>query len=116
LDFFAGVAVASLGHGHPRFVAALMEQLERLVVGSFTSEVRLRLMKLLASLAPGALRRTQLYSGGAEAVEAALRLAKAYTKKHEGVGFWGGLHGKKGGVNGLIGAGWKSGRGTWACC
>jgi len=111
LDFFAGVAVASLGHGHPRFVAALMEQLERLVVGSFTSEVRLRLMKLLASLAPGALRRTQLYSGGAEAVEAALRLAKAYTKKHEVVGFWGGFHGKTGGVIGLIGDEWKQGWG-----
>jgi 4-aminobutyrate aminotransferase-like enzyme len=111
LDFFAGVAVASLGHAHPRFVAALTRQLERLVVGSFTSEVRLRLVRLLASLAPGALQRTQLYSGGAEAVEAAIRLAKAYTKKHEIVGFWGGFHGKTGGVIGLIGDEWKQGWG-----
>ncbi|MBI4514675.1 MAG: aspartate aminotransferase family protein [Deltaproteobacteria bacterium] len=107
LDFFAGVAVASLGHSHPRFVAALTRQLKRLAVGSFTSEPRLRLMKLLAELAPGALKRTQLYSGGAEAVEAAIRLAKAYTKKHEVVGFWGGFHGKTGGVIGLIGDEWK---------
>jgi len=111
LDFFAGVAVASLGHSHPRFVAALTEQLQNLVVGSFTSEVRLRLVKLLASLAPGRLSRTQLYSGGAEAVEAAIRLAKAYTKKHEVVGFWGGFHGKTGGVIGLIGDEWKKGWG-----
>ena len=111
LDFFAGVAVASLGHSHPRFVAALTEQLRGLVVGSFTSEVRLRLVKLLASLAPGGLSRTQLYSGGAEAVEAAIRLAKAYTKKHEVVGFWGGFHGKTGGVIGLIGDQWKQGWG-----
>jgi 4-aminobutyrate aminotransferase / (S)-3-amino-2-methylpropionate transaminase / 5-aminovalerate transaminase len=111
LDFFAGVAVASLGHAHPRFVAALTEQLQGLVVGSFTSEVRLRLVKLLASLAPGQLSRTQLYSGGAEAVEAAIRLAKAYTKKHEVVGFWGGFHGKTGGVIGLIGDEWKQGWG-----
>jgi len=111
LDFFAGVAVASLGHGHPRFVAALTEQLQGLVVGSFTSEVRLRLVKLLASLTPGRLSRTQLYSGGAEAVEAAIRLAKAYTKKHEVVGFWGGFHGKTGGVIGLIGDEWKQGWG-----
>ncbi len=111
LDFFAGVAVASLGHSHPRFVAALTSQLARLAVGSFTSEVRLRLMKLLASLAPGDVRRTQLYSGGAEAVEAAVRLAKAYTKKHELVGFWGGFHGKTGGVIGLIGDEWKQGWG-----
>ena len=64
-------------------------------------------MKLLAELAPGAIRRTQLYSGGAEAVEAAIRLAKAYTKKYEVVGFWGGFHGKTGGVLGLIGDEWK---------
>jgi 4-aminobutyrate aminotransferase-like enzyme len=107
LDFFAGVAVASLGHAHPRFVAAMTSQIQRLAVGSFTSEPRLQLMKLLAELAPGAITRTQLYSGGAEAVEAAIRLAKAYTKKHEVVGFWGGFHGKTGGVIGLIGDEWK---------
>jgi 4-aminobutyrate aminotransferase/(S)-3-amino-2-methylpropionate transaminase len=107
LDFFAGVAVASLGHSHPRFVKALTHQIERLAVGSFTSAPRLQLLKLLAELAPGAIKRTQLYSGGAEAVEAAIRLAKAYTKKHEVVGFWGGFHGKTGGVVGLIGDEWK---------
>ena len=107
LDFFAGVAVASLGHSHPRFVAGLVNQIQRLAVGSFTTEPRLALLKLLAELAPGALRRTQLYSGGAEAVEAAIRLAKSYTKKHEVVGFWGGFHGKTGGVMGLIGDEWK---------
>ncbi len=107
LDFFAGVAVASLGHSHPRFVAALVNQVERLTVGSFTTEPRAMLLKLLAELAPGALQRTQLYSGGAEAVEAAIRLAKSYTKNHEVVGFWGGFHGKTGGVMGLIGDEWK---------
>jgi len=107
LDFFAGVAVASLGHSHPRFVAGLVNQIQRLAVGSFTNEPRLALLKLLAELAPGALKRTQLYSGGAEAVEAAIRLAKSYTKKHEVVGFWGGFHGKTGGVMGLIGDEWK---------
>src|SRR5262252_10096991 len=64
-------------------------------------------MKLLAEVAPGSLRRTQLFSSGAEAVEAAIRLAKAYTKKFEVVGFWGGFHGKTGGVIGLIGDQWK---------
>lgn len=107
LDFFAGVAVASLGHTHPRFVKALTRQLERVAVGSFTTEPRLALLKLLAEIAPGALKRTQLYSSGAEAVEAAVRLAKSFTKKHEIVGFWGGFHGKTGGVMGLIGDEWK---------
>lgn len=107
LDLFAGVAVASLGHSHPRFVEALTRQLSRLAVGSFTTINRLRLLQLIAELAPGNLRRTQLYSGGAEAVEAAIRLAKAFTGKFEVVGFWGGFHGKTGGVMGLIGDPWK---------
>ena len=107
LDFFAGVAVASIGHSHPRFVRAMQAQLEKSVVGSFTTAPRLKLLELLARIAPGDLSRTQLYSGGAEAVEAAIRLAKSYTKKFEVVGFWGGFHGKTGGVMGLIGDSWK---------
>ncbi len=107
LDFFAGVAVASLGHSHPRYVRAMQAQLEKSIVGSFTSAPRLKLLQLLAELAPGDVARTQLYSGGAEAVEAAIRLAKSYTKKFEVVGFWGGFHGKTGGVIGLIGDSWK---------
>jgi 4-aminobutyrate aminotransferase-like enzyme len=45
-----------------------------------------------------------MFSGGAEAVEAALRLAKSATKKYEFIGFWGGFHGKTGGVAGFLAA------------
>jgi 4-aminobutyrate aminotransferase-like enzyme len=111
IDFFAGVTVASLGHSHPHYITALETQLRRLTVGSFTTETRVRLVQRLASLTPGELKRVQFYSSGAEAVEAALRLAKAYTKKHEVVGFWGGFHGKTGGILGLIGDSAKQGWG-----
>jgi 4-aminobutyrate aminotransferase-like enzyme len=103
IDFHAGVTVASLGHAHPRLCHALETQLRQLMVGSFTTVNRYRLLATIASLTPGDLTKTQLYSGGAEAVEAALRLARAYTNKHEVVGFWGGFHGKTGRVMGLIG-------------
>jgi 4-aminobutyrate aminotransferase-like enzyme len=103
IDFFAGVAVASLGHSHPRWVSAMEAQIRRISVGSFTTENRLAFLKKLASVTPGKLNRVQLYSGGAEAVEAAVRLAKSYTKQYEVVGFWGGFHGKTAGVMGLIG-------------
>jgi len=103
LDFMAGVAVCSLGHSHPKYIAAIKKQLEKVTVASFTTENRLTLLRLLASLTPPGLNKIQLYSGGAEAVEAALRLAKSYTKKFEVLGFWGGFHGKTGGVLGLIG-------------
>lgn len=107
LDFMAGVAVCSLGHSHPKYVAALKEQLDKVSVGSFTTENRVRLLRLIAALTPEGLDRTQLYSGGAEAVEAAIRLAKSYTQKFEILGFWGGFHGKTGGVLGLIGDAFK---------
>lgn len=103
LDFMAGVAVCSLGHCHPKYVQALKSQLDRVSVGSFSTENRVKLLRLIASLTPNGLTRTQLYSGGAEAVEAAIRLAKSYTKKFEVLSFWGGFHGKTGGVLGLIG-------------
>lgn len=111
LDFMAGVCVASLGHSHPRWVSAISHQASQLAIGSFTSEARLNLLKLLASLLPDPLHRVQFYSGGAEAVESAIRLAKAKTGKFEVVSFWGGFHGKTGGVLSLIGDPFKRGWG-----
>ncbi len=107
IDFIAGVAVGSLGHCHPRYAKALQEQLEKITFGSFSTENRIKFLKLLSSLLPGKLKKTQLYSSGAEAVESALRLAKSYTKKYEVVAFWGGFHGKTGGVLSLLGDNFK---------
>lgn len=103
IDFFAGVGVASLGYNHPRYVSAVERQLSMNHVGSFASRTRAELSELLASISIGGLTRTQYYSSGAEAVEAALRLAKSHTKKNEFIGFWGGFHGKTLGVLGLLG-------------
>jgi 4-aminobutyrate aminotransferase-like enzyme len=107
LDFIAGIGVGSVGHCHPHYVEALKRQVERLTFGSFTTEVRTRFLDLLASLTPPGLTRIQLFSGGAEAVEAAFRLAKSATKRFEFIGFWGGFHGKTGGVLGLLGDDFK---------
>ncbi len=111
VDLLAGVGVASLGYAHPRWVAAMQHQVARCHVGSFTTEHRAALVKLLAEVTPGDLRRTQFYSSGAEAVEAALRLAKARTGRTEFVGFWGGFHGKTGGVLPLLSGSFKHGLG-----
>ena len=113
IDFIAGIGVGSVGHCHPHYVESLKRQLERLTFGSFTTETRARFLTLLAGLTPEGLTRIQLFSGGAEAVEAALRLAKAATGKHEVVGFWGGFHGKTGGVLGLLGSEFKHGLGPF---
>ena len=111
LDFMAGVGVASVGHGHPRYARMVAEQVAKVSAGSFTSRHRLDFLKKLSRVAPEGLTRTQLYSSGAEAVEAAVRLAKSRTKKYEIVGFWGGFHGKTGGVLGVSGDKFKHGYG-----
>jgi len=107
IDLLAGVGVASLGYAHPKFVRAISEQVAKVHVGSFTSAHRSELVKLIADIAPGDLSRTQFYSSGAEAVESAFRLAKAYTGKSEFIGFWGGFHGKTAGVLPLLSGSFK---------
>jgi 4-aminobutyrate aminotransferase-like enzyme len=107
IDFIAGIAVGSVGHCHPHYVEALKRQAERLTFGSFTTETRARFLELVASVTPEGLSRIQLFSGGAEAVEAGLRLARAATHRHEVISFWGGFHGKTGGVLGLLGSDFK---------
>jgi 4-aminobutyrate aminotransferase-like enzyme len=107
IDFIAGIAVGSIGHCHPHYVEALKRQVERITFGSFTTETRAKFLDLLASVTPEGLTRIQMFSGGAEAVEAALRLASAATGKGEVLGFWGGFHGKTGGVLPLLGSEFK---------
>jgi len=107
IDFIAGISIGSVGHCHPDYVEALKQQVEKLTFGSFTTEARSRFLELVASVLPAGLTRIQMFSGGAEAVEAALRLAKVATGKDEILGFWGGFHGKTGGVLGLLGSDFK---------
>lgn len=114
LDMVAGIGVASLGYGHPDWAKAVGEQAAKTAVGSFTTPHRLNFLRTLASVTPKGLTRCQLYSSGAEAVEAALRLAKSRTGKFEVVGFWGGFHGKTSGVLGLLNDGFKNGYGATA--
>ncbi len=113
IDFIAGIAVGSVGHCHPHYVKALQEQAAKLTFGSFTTEVRAKFLDLLGSVTPEGLTRIQLFSGGAEAVEAAFRLAKSVTKKFEFVGYSGAFHGKTGGVLPLLWGDFKEGLGPF---
>jgi 4-aminobutyrate aminotransferase-like enzyme len=108
LDFIGGINVNALGHAHPKMVAAVQEQAGKISVGSFTSRPRVELAERLAAAPPApGVHRLQLYSGGAEAVESALRLAKCHTGKYEFVSFWGGFHGKTMGALSLMGSSFK---------
>jgi 4-aminobutyrate aminotransferase/(S)-3-amino-2-methylpropionate transaminase len=113
IDFIAGIAVGSVGHCHPHYVARLKEQAEKLTFGSFTTEVRAKFLELLASVTPPGLTRIQLFSSGAEAVEAAFRLAKSATRRYEFIGYTGAFHGKTGGVLPLLWGNFKVGLGPF---
>lgn len=81
LDASGGAAVSCLGHAHPTVIAALHAQLDSLTYAHtsfFTSEPAERLAQRLVDQAPAGLDRVYLVSGGSEAVEAALKLARQY--------------------------------------
>ncbi|MCT7664235.1 aspartate aminotransferase family protein [Shinella kummerowiae] len=81
IDASGGAAVSCLGHAHPAVLAALHEQLDRLAyahTGFFTSEAAEGLADLLIEDAPAGLGHVYLVSGGSEAVEAALKMARQY--------------------------------------
>jgi 4-aminobutyrate aminotransferase-like enzyme len=108
LDFIGGIAVGALGHSHPTWVEAIQRQAGRAAVGSLTSEARVELFERFARHPPAnGVHRLQMYSGGAEAVESALRLAKSHTGKYEFVSCWGGFHGKTMGALSLMGSTFK---------
>lgn len=81
LDASGGAAVSCLGHGHPDVLAAMHKQLDALAYAHtafFTTEVAERLADRLIEDAPAGLSRVYLVSGGSEAIEAALKMARQY--------------------------------------
>ncbi|MDP4908081.1 MAG: aspartate aminotransferase family protein [Burkholderiaceae bacterium] len=81
IDASGGAAVSCLGHAHPDVLAAMHAQIDKLAyahTGFFTSEVTEALADHLIEHAPGDLSEVYFVSGGSEAVEAALKLARQY--------------------------------------
>lgn len=81
LDFSSQVMNVNVGHGHPKIIAAIKEQADRLLYAapSFATEVRGRLGEALAEIAPGDLSKSFFTLGGAEANENAIKLARMVT-------------------------------------
>ncbi|RUU71925.1 aspartate aminotransferase family protein [Mesorhizobium sp. M2C.T.Ca.TU.009.01.2.1] len=97
LDFTSGQMSALLGHAHPRIVATVRRQVETVahLFSGMLSRPVVELAERLAALAPG-LDRALLLSTGAESNEAAIRMAKLVTGKHEIVAFSKSWHGMTG--------------------
>lgn len=87
LDFIAGVSACSLGHCHPKVIAAINKQAEQylhvMVYGEFIQDPALQLAKLLAEQLPKQLTTTYFTNSGTEAIEGAIKLARRATNKTE---------------------------------
>lgn len=96
LDMYGGHAVAALGYGHPRLVAALSEQVQRLTFQSnlLPLDLRARACEALARFAPPGLDRVFLVNSGAEANENALKLAFRQPGRTRVVAVEGAFHGR----------------------
>ena len=98
IDFVGGIGVLNVGHNHPRVMEAVRKQVDRVTHTSFQVvmyEPYLRLAQRLSELAPGdGPQKAIFFSTGAEAVENAVKIARAYTKRPAVISFRGGFHGR----------------------
>jgi 4-aminobutyrate aminotransferase/(S)-3-amino-2-methylpropionate transaminase len=98
IDFTGGVGVLNVGHTHPRVVEAVQEQAAKFIHTDFTIvpyEVYIELAERLAELAPidGPVKAA-FFNAGTEAVENAVKFARAYTRRPAVIAFEGGFHGR----------------------
>nr|HMN28050.1 aminotransferase class III-fold pyridoxal phosphate-dependent enzyme [Caldilineaceae bacterium] len=97
LDFTCGIGVTNTGHCHPRVVAAVHEQVGKLIHGQINLLYHrpvLELVEQLLQVAPGHLSSFFLANSGAEAVEASIKLARQATGRPNLIVFQGSFHGR----------------------
>jgi len=104
-DFASGIGVINTGHCHPTIVNAIREQAEKVIhfAGTdFYYDIQVRLAKRLTEITPGSFEKKVYYgNSGAEAVEAAVKLARWSTKRKFILAFMGAFHGRTMGALGL---------------
>jgi taurine---2-oxoglutarate transaminase len=105
LDFASQLVNVSIGHQHPKIVAAIKEQAEKLcTIGPpMATEARSTLARLLAEVTPGDLQMSFFTNGGAEANENAVKLARWYTGRHKVIARYRSYHGATAGAITLTG-------------
>jgi 4-aminobutyrate aminotransferase-like enzyme len=104
IDWFSGICVLNLGHGHPVVKRAMLDQIEKLVhMNEVPNETRVNFLETLASTLPGSLKnnvKVMFTVTGGDACEAACALSRHVTKKRTIVVFGGAYHGVAGDIVG----------------
>lgn len=95
LDFGSGQISVNIGYSHPHVLAAMERQMRAVtyLAPSFATEARLRLAEAVAAVTPGDLNHIFFTNGGAEAVENALKIARAVTGRWKILSAWQSYHG-----------------------
>ena len=114
LDYTCGIGVTNTGHAHPRVAAAIAEQAGRIIHAQQNIlyhkpglELHDRLPRTFPGLRPGESAGLFLSNSGAEAIEAAVKLAKYATRRPAVIAFRGGFHGRTHGAMALTSSGIK---------
>jgi 4-aminobutyrate aminotransferase len=98
IDFAGGIAVMNTGHGNPKVLAAIEEQLKRFTHTCYQVvpyESYIALAEKLNAMTPGMhAKKTALFSTGAEAIENAIKIARSYTRRSGVIAFSGAFHGR----------------------
>jgi len=106
MDLIAGIGVSAVGHGHPKVIAAIKNQLGKylhtMVYGEHIQSPQVRLAKKLTDQLPSRLNSVYFVNSGSEAVEGAMKLAKRYTGRYELVACRNAYHGSTQGANSLM--------------
>ncbi|MBM3413151.1 MAG: aspartate aminotransferase family protein [Bacteroidetes bacterium] len=107
IDLIGGISVANMGHGHPRILAAMQEQLNAylhvMVYGEFIESPQVRYAQLLANHLPAPLESVYFTNSGTEAIEGAMKLAKRATHRIHIISFNQSYHGSTQGALSLMG-------------
>lgn len=112
LDFSAQLINVNIGYQHPKVVAAIKEQAERLcyIGPTFDHETRSTLARMIAEVAPPGLKKTMFTTGGTEANENAIKIARLYTGRQKIISRYRSYHG---GTYGSMSVGGDSRRWPW---
>lgn len=107
IDLISGIAVSSLGHSHPKIVAAVQAQAAKymhlMVYGEYVEQPQVRLAERICSVLPKNLNSVYFTNSGTEATEGALKLAKRFTGRSELVYFQNSYHGSTSGALSVMG-------------
>lgn len=106
LDFVAGVSACTLGHSHPKIIAAIQEQVEKymhvMVYGEYIQKPAVEFTKLLAQNLPFPLKKTYLVNSGTEAIDGAMKLARRATGRSQIIAAKNAYHGNSYGALSLM--------------